>query len=162
MSFVLLIALSLATAPNADQRRPLGSGSERAQTNATIALKMGASSYDYTGQARCEHLPKGSIFGTLAERWTVQQHDGTRSMSLTLWKPLAGGDNLITLSLSNGNKSQEVSTTGTPKQGSGSITFEPAGPGGTFVVNATSAQGAKISGTVKCEAFTPAIAEGGN
>jgi hypothetical protein len=45
--------------------------------------------------------------------------------------------------------------------GSGKVTFEPSGKGGTFRVDATAADGTSISGTIRCDAFTPHVAEGG-
>src|SRR5512141_752552 len=112
MTLVLLIALSLAATPDAVQRRPMGAPAQDAKTNATIALTVGASAYSFSGPAECEHLPKGSIYNTIAERWSVQQRDGARNLSLTLWKPLAGGESLITLSIANAGKRQDVQTTG--------------------------------------------------
>ncbi len=160
MTLALLIALSLAGAPDAGQRRT--APPQETKTNVTIALNVGASAYKFSGPAKCEHLPKGSIYNTVAERWTVQQEDGGRNLSLTVWKPLAGGENLITLYIAEGGKRQDVQTTGPKKQGSGTITFDQAGRGGVFTIAAISAAGAKISGTVKCDAFTDAMVEGGD
>ena len=161
MSFVLILALSLAGTPDAAERRPMGASPE-AKSSATIALKVGAAAYDFTGQATCEHLDKGSIYDVVAERWSVEQQDGSRNLHLNVWKPVAGGENLISLFISTGGKRYEVNTTGPTKEGSGTILFAPEGKGGTFTIKAKSKDGATISGTVKCTAFSPAIAVAGN
>jgi len=72
----------------------------------------------------------------------------------------------VSLALNIGNKRYSVSTikvgsNGTV-EGSGKITLAREGAGGTFTVDATAANGTKITGTVKCDAFTAAIAEGGD
>ena len=46
-------------------------------------------------------------------------------------------------------------------QGSGKVTFTPSGPGGTFTIDATAPNGGTITGTIKCSAFSAAMAEGG-
>jgi len=46
--------------------------------------------------------------------------------------------------------------------GSGTVKFSPSGKGGTFPVAAKGKAGEPVTGTFKCEAFTAAIAEGGN
>jgi hypothetical protein len=46
-------------------------------------------------------------------------------------------------------------------QGSGKVTLTTSGAGGTFTVNATTTNGAAITGTLKCSAFTDAVEEGG-
>jgi hypothetical protein len=73
---------------------------------------------------------------------------------------------MMSLGVSSGSKSHNVNTvkvgTHTDTQGTGTVKFEPAAQGGTFTIDATAADGAKITGTVKCESFTAATAEGGN
>jgi hypothetical protein len=161
MHVLLLIAMSLAAAPDMAQRRPMGTGAPERSVSATIDLKVGAAAYSFSGKARCEHMPKGSIYDVVAERWSVNQSGNGQNLMLNVWKPLAGGENLITLSVTTAGKSQTVNTSAPSKQGSGTVTFAPQGTGGTFTINATSDSGAKISGTVKCEAFTPAEAVAG-
>jgi hypothetical protein len=66
------------------------------------------------------------------------------------------------LSVTNGNVSQQVSTVrGGAATGSGKVTLERAGNGGTFSVDARTTSGTAISGTIKCDAFAPHMAEGG-
>lgn len=162
MTLALILALALAGAPHAAQRRPMGTAPEETTTNVTISLQVGAAAYNFTGQAKCDHLDKGSIYDVVAERWSVEQQEGPNNLTLSVWKPLAGGENLINLYVSSGGKSHQVSTTGPTKEGSGTILLAPRGKGGTFTIKATAKDGAAISGTVKCEAFVPAMAVAGN
>ena len=70
---------------------------------------------------------------------------------------------MISLYVTTGGKSYSVNTVGTGRNtvGSGKVIFTPAGPGGTFAVDATAVNGARITGTLKCGAFTAIVAEGG-
>jgi hypothetical protein len=45
--------------------------------------------------------------------------------------------------------------------GSGTATFEPAGKGGTFKIQAKTADGTVVAGSIKCDGFLPHFAEGG-
>jgi hypothetical protein len=158
-SMVIVAATSAAA-----QRRVPGQRAD-SMVPVTIALKSGTDAYQFTGKATCSHAPKASIYGLLAERWTVDQSDDSRSLTLALWHPASGND-LISVALNIGTQRRSVSTikvgTHGTVEGSGTITLAREGSGGTFTVNATTANGTKITGTVKCEAFTAAIAEGGH
>ena len=86
-------------------------------------------------------------------------------MHLTLWKPRNGSAEMFSLSVSNGPSRRTVNTvkaTGSsPIEGSGRVILATAANGGTFTVEAKDAHGASITGTIKCDAFTAAAAEGG-
>ena len=161
---VAAFAMVVTTVPLVAQRRVPG---QRADTTVpvTIALKAGAESYNFTGKATCSHAPVASIYNLRAERWTVDQSEGPRSLTLAVWHPATGSD-LVSLNLSSGGKRHSVSTikvgTNGTVEGSGTIALAKDGNGGTFTVTATAADGTKITGTVKCDAFTAAIAEGGH
>lgn len=162
MSFALLLALSLSMTPADDQfRRQPGSPPQETKVGATIALTVGASAYNFTGQAKCEHLAKGSIYNTVAERWSVNHDENGRSLLLNVWKPLAGGENLVTLYVDAGGKQQVVDTSSPEKKGTGTATFAPEGKGGVFTIKATTGSGAKVVGTIKCDAFTASEAVAG-
>jgi hypothetical protein len=49
-----------------------------------------------------------------------------------------------------------------PVEGSGTATLATAAKGGTFTIDASTSKGVRITGTITCDAFTPAVAEGGN
>ena len=156
--------VAVAAVTTGAQRRVPGQRADNT-VPVTIALQAGADAYQFTGKATCSHAPRASIYGLLAERWTVDQSDGSRSATLALWHPVSGTD-LVSLALSIGDKRHSVSTIKVGNngrvEGSGAITLAREGQGGTFTVKATAANGTKITGTVKCDAFTPAIAEGGH
>jgi hypothetical protein len=131
-----------------------------------IALQVGGAVYQFSGRGECGHEPKGYIYATPAKMWTVRQDEGPRSVTLTLWSPGSGAADMFNLYVTSGGKTHQTNTvTGKdagPTKGSGTVTFAPAGTGGTFTVSATAASGAKISGTIKCDAFRAIVAEGGN
>lgn len=133
-----------------------------------VSLKAGNSTYAARGQGSCTHAPKASIYGVLSQMWMVRHQDQGRSVQLTFWKPADGSNSMFSVSV-NGKARASVSTVrgktasaGAKPEGSGSVTFAPAGKGGTFTIDAKAATGESIAGTIKCDAFTAAIAEGGN
>ena len=158
----LAIAITFATAiTQADQIRR--SGPEKVLVD--VSLKVGGEAYDAKGQGSCTHAPKASIYGLLAEMWTVRQEGEGRSVQLTLWKPPDGSASMFSLSLNgvNDRRSPSISTVkGGQVMGSGTVTLAPAAKGGTFTVEAKTRMGDAVTGTITCEAFTPAIAEGGD
>jgi hypothetical protein len=163
-SFVLASCVSLVLTPAmAAQRR--APGAAPAGVGVTVALKVGTTAYDFNGQAKCTYAPVASIYTTMAEQWHLEQSDGARSASFTLWRPKNGSGDMFSLAVSNGSASHLVNTVKGPSakpQGSGAVKLAPAGAGGTFTVNATAADGTQITGTITCDKFAPAMAEGGN
>ena len=161
-SFTLLtaaVAITFATARmQAGQIRRQGP----AQVQLEVSLKVGSEAYDAKGQGACTYAPKASIYGVAAEMWSVRQEGDGRSVQLTFWKPSDASASMFSLSV-NGAKTTTISTVrGGQVSGSGSVILAPAAKGGTFTVTAKSKTGEAITGTIKCDAFTPAIAEGGN
>ena len=156
-----LVFTSVAAAERTSPGTPLDD-----KVGVNIALQVGGGSYQFTGQGSCTHEPRGYIYGLAAKLWRVQQNEGQRFVTLTFWSPASGSGDMFSLYVTSGGKAHETNTVkgkdAGPIKGSGTVTFAPAGSGGTFTVNATAADGAKISGTIKCDAFRPAIAEGGN
>ena len=157
-------ALTLVV-PVPDQRRPAGSAPQEAKVGATIALDVAGTAYQFSGQAVCEHLSRGSIYDIPAARWSVRHSEAARDLSLTVWRPQSGGD-MVTLAVGIGGKRHDVNTVKAPKAtsvtGSATVKFAPEGKGGTFTLNATAGSGAAITGTIKCEAFTTPVAVAGN
>ena len=163
---VCAIAVLTLSISSGAQRLPAGSASKDQTVGVAINLRVNGAPYAFNGQAVCHHVPVGSIYNTLAERWSVQQNDKQSNLNLTLWHPVAGGSDMVTLSLMTGGKSYDVNTVKSPQAtgvtGSGTIRFAREGAGGTLTVDATTASGAKINGTVKCEKFTVPEAVAGN
>jgi hypothetical protein len=127
-----------------------------------VSLKTGGGRYDVKAQGSCTHAPKASIYGVLAEMWSVRQEADGRSVQLTLWKPSDGSASMFSLSL-NAPKSTTITTVrGGKTMGSGIVTLAASGKGGTFTIDAKTGTGEAITGAIRCEAFTPANAEGGN
>src|SRR5688572_11276990 len=110
ISLLFLTVILLSVSATA-QRHPAGSTPQEKKVGVAIDMRVDNVPYTFTGEGTCEHLAKGSIYDTLAERWSVQQQgDNGRSLSLTLWRPLAGGANMLTLALSTGGKRYDVDT----------------------------------------------------
>ncbi len=131
-----------------------------------IALQAGGQPYQFNGPATCGHEPKGYIYMVPAQLWRVSQSEGQRSVTLTFWRPASGASDMFNLYVSIGGKTHLVDTVktkdGGDPEGSGQVTFTPAGAGGIFNVKATSASGVTVTGTIKCDAFRAIVAEGGN
>ncbi len=157
-----LLAVSVAAA----QRRAVPVlGSEEEQVGVAIAVQVAGQPFQSTGKATCTHEPKGYIWGTPAQQWSVEYDEGQHSLHLTLWRPAGGAPDMFSLGASIGAKSHTVTTSkgrdGGSVQGSGRVTLAPGSSGGTFTIDATTASGSRISGNIKCAAFTSALAEGG-
>jgi hypothetical protein len=156
-----LVALIYATTViQADQMRRQSSGA--AMVPAEVSVKIAGEPYEAKGQASCTHEPKASIYDVAAAMWTVRQESGDRSIQLTLWKPANGSPSMFSLA-ANGKKNVTVNTVrGSQVVGSGTVTLASSAKGGTFTIDAKTKAGEPVTGTIRCDAFTPAIAEGGN
>jgi len=97
--------------------------------------------------------------------WTVEQNADGKSLTLTVWRPNSGTGDMLSLAVTAGGKSYRVNTVKVGQrgevQGSGTVKLDTSGQGGSFTINAATSDGAKISGTVKCDRFTSAEAAGG-
>src|SRR6266511_4017651 len=88
------VAITFAAALTpADQIRRQGP----AQVTLEGSLKVGGEVYGAKGQGSCTHAPKASIYGILAEMWSVRQQGEGRSVQLTLWKPSDGSAGMFSL-----------------------------------------------------------------
>ena len=151
-------ATLICSAPITAQRRPAGSPPVDEKTVVAIDLQVNGAPYALKGQGICHHVAKGSIYDTPAERWSVRQFDAGRSIALTLWRPVNGTGDMLTLAITSGGKRHDVNTVKNPRAagttGSGNARLASKGAGGVFTLDATAASGAKINGTVACEKFT--------
>jgi hypothetical protein len=160
---VLFVSATLTFSVAASaQRRPLGSQEQK--VGVAIDLKVNGTPYTFKGQASCDHLAKGSIYDIAAERWSVRQDDNGRSINLSLWRPASRAGDMVQLNINMGGKSYDVSTIKSPQgpSGAGSVKLVPEGTGGTFTLDATTASAAKITGTIKCDAFPASAAVAGD
>jgi hypothetical protein len=154
-----IVLCGFITNLDAQRRAP---GQAQANQAIQVALKVGGTTYQSSQAGKCTHAPVASIYKTVAELWSVQQNGDGHSLSLTLWKPKDGSGDMVTLSVTSGSLSHQVSTVrGGTTTGSGKVTLEKTGNGGTFSVDAKSSSGTSIGGTIKCDAFAPHMAEGG-
>lgn len=162
--FGLAIALALASPAAAQRRGELGMAADL-KADVAITMQVAGQPYHFEGKAECLRAPVASIYGVMAEMWSVRQSDGKGSVMLTLWRPRNMSGDMVALSVTSRGRSYLVNTikaaAGSAVQGSGKVTFTPSGAGGTFTIFATTANGAAITGTIKCSAFSAAIAEGG-
>ncbi len=158
------ITLMIASAVAA-QRRSVPSTLSDTKVDVAITLQVAGQPYRFEGKAECRHAPVASIYNVVAQNWSVQQSDEQRSIGLTLWRPRNTSGDMFSLSVTIGGKTYVVSTVKAGEssvQGSGKVAFTTSGAGGTFTINATAANGAVITGTIKCSAFTAAYAEAGD
>ncbi|HMA54624.1 MAG TPA: immunoglobulin domain-containing protein [Acidobacteriota bacterium] len=164
--FVALICAALVL-PSIGAGQDLRTQATPGQTKVdiSIALKVAGQPYNFSGKARSTHAPVASIYGTNAQQWQVEHNEDGRSVSLTFWRPTAGSGDMFTLRCKINGKSYLVRTVKTSGggtiQGSGKVTFTPSKPGGTFTIDATTADGLTITGTIKCSAFSAPVDEGG-
>lgn len=130
-----------------------------------IALRIGTTKYESSGQAECKAEPQASIYGVPAALYLVSQRSGSSSLNLTLWQPKDGAAIMMSLRISAGGKSYLVDTVKAgPKRdtkGSGKATVQKTGAGGVIAVDAVDASGEKISGKIECTRFGEIQAEGG-
>ena len=160
MLFVCAV-LMLSVAPSAQRRLP---GSEEKKVGVAIDLKVNGTPYTFKGNATCDHLPLGSIYDIVAERWSVRHDDNGRNVNMSLWRPRNGTVDMVQLSVFMAGKRYDVSTIKSPQgpSGSGSVKLMKEGTGGTFTIDASTPSAGKITGTIKCDAFPASEAVAGD
>jgi hypothetical protein len=154
-SSVVFLCVMLTCSMTASAQRRVA-GPQEKKVGVAIDLRVGGTPYVFKGEAMCEHLAQGSIYDIVAERWSVRQDDAGRNVNFSLWRPTKGAGDMVTLNVSMGGKRYDVSTVKSPQgpSGSGSVKLAREGSGGTFTLDLTTASAARITGTVKCDAFT--------
>jgi hypothetical protein len=125
-------------------------------------VKVAGQPYVAKGLGSCTHAPKASIYNVAAEMWSVRQEADNRSLQLTFWKPADGSASMFSLAVSGPANATISTVRGGEIAGQGTMTLAPVGKGGTFTIDGKGKNGTTIAGTVKCEVFTPAIADGGH
>jgi hypothetical protein len=155
--FIPAIAVGLLATPHADaavQRQ----GAEMKTVPVTLNLTIGSETLQGSGPGRCTHAPVASIYDVRAQMWTAAFESKGRPVQLTFWRPTDKSAEMFGLQAPRVN----ISTVrGGKPSGSGTATFEPAGKGGTFTIQAKTGDGTVVVGSIKCDAFLPHVAEGG-
>jgi len=158
-----LVASTFVT--HAQVRRRAEPSSESAKVPIQISLQVAGTPYAFTGSGSCRSAAQASIYDLQAAMWTVEQDADGKSLTLTVWRPKSGTGDMLSLAVTAGGKSYRVSTVKAGErgdvQGSGTVKLDTSGQGGLFTINAVTKDGAKISGTVKCDRFTSAEAVAG-
>ncbi len=157
---IMLVVVSTAVAQV--DRRPPGDD----KVGASVALQVAGAPYQFSGKASCTHDAKAGMFGVIGEKWQVVHSEGARSVILNFMRPINGAGDMFSMSVESGGKSYQVDTLRAKPsdavKGLGTVSLAPAGNGGTFTIDAKAENGAKISGTIKCEAFTTRAAVAGH
>jgi hypothetical protein len=158
--FAVLMLVPIAAARQA--------ASSSGKVGVSIDFKVEDTAYAFNGPASCFYMPKANIMSVSGEHWQVAQQAPERSVVLSFLKPADGGEDMFSLHVTTGGKKYVTNTivfrrgaAKPPTEGSGSAKFEPAGKGGTFTVDATAVNGAKVTGTIKCDGFTARREVGG-
>lgn len=130
-----------------------------------IIAKVDGKSYRSSGIGECASSTDASIYEVPATLWhAIYEGDGSelRSLNLTVWRPKAGGGDMVGLSLGVGETTHQIATVkGGQMAGSGTPGVRPAGSGGTLTVAGKDDHGDAIELSVECERFDEVVAEGG-
>ena len=158
-----ITAILFCTVSSATEAQRRVAGQAQPTQRIEAALNVGGEAYTSSEPGKCTHAPTASIHQVVSELWSVQQSSDGRSLSLSFWRPEDGSPDIVTLSVTNGNTSHQIDTVHAAgaTRGSGKVTLEKSGNGGTFTVDAKAASGVAVTGTIKCDSFAPHVAEGG-
>jgi hypothetical protein len=131
-----------------------------------IAAEVDGKTYRSTGLGECASSGEASIYEVPATLWHAiyEGSDGSevRRLNLTVWRPKAGGADMVGLSLETGETTHEIATVkGGRMAGSGAPGVRPVGEGGTLTVAGKDDHGDAIELSVECERFDQVVAEGG-
>ena len=159
-------------APGADdQDTPRDAAPEQSVSIAegTVPVKvkvvMGRVNYSEEGTGECASSTESSIYDVPATQWHVTYGgDGSniQHLNLTVWRPRAGGPDMVGLYLQSGEINHEIATVkGGPLKGSGTARVRPTGKGGILNVSGKDADGHPLDLSVECERFDEVVAEGG-
>ena len=125
----------------------------------TISLTVAGKAYKVKGDAQCHFAPMASYYDMRAKMWSIQynaeEKSDLTSLTLTAWRPLAGGDDQMSLSVQIGSVGHRIDTVKKSQNvGSGTLKFTPKDQGGTFEITGKDDKGATIKGTVECTTFS--------
>jgi hypothetical protein len=131
-----------------------------------ITAKVAGKTYQSSGTGECAGSGDASIYEVPATLWHAIYEGGdgsdVRRLNLTVWRPKAGGSDMVGLSFQAGETTHRITTvTGGEMAGSGTPGVRPAGRGGTLTVAGKDDHGDAIELSVECERFDEVVAEGG-
>lgn len=129
-----------------------------------IVAKVADKTYVAKGMGECASSADASIYEVPATLWHAMYDGGTdpRSLNLTIWRPRAGGGDMVGLSILIGDATHKISTVkGGSIAGSGTPKVQPAGQGGALSVTGVDEHGDAIELSVTCQRFDEVVAEGG-
>lgn len=135
-----------------------------AQATVPMKLTVGVAGRNETlrGTGECAHEPRAYLYGRPAAMWKVAYAAAARHVTLSFWRPTAGGSEQFMLAVARGRTQHLINTIkgGTPA-GSGRATFRPTALGGRFEIQGKAADGTPLQVTVECARFGGIYAEGG-
>ncbi len=181
----LMVWISLAACSGGEEVRGSGSGEADAaqgsppaaaagrsisSSRGTVPMKVTASvdgdHYESSGTGECAAAAEASIYDVPASLWRAAYEGPEGSdayrLNLTVWRPKAGGAEMVGLHLSRGETAHRISTVkGGEMAGSGTAGVRPAGGGGTLTVAGKDDHGHAVELSVECKRFDGVVAEGG-
>ena len=132
----------------------------------TISLTVAGKEYKAKGDGTCHYAPMASFYDMRAKMWSVEfsseGKEGITNLTLTTWRPLAGGADQMSLSVHIGSADHRIDTVKKSQNvGSGTLNLKPKDQGGTFEIDGKDERGATIKGTVECATFSSPPAAAG-
>ena len=114
---------------------------------------------------QCTYTDQASIYNVKAAQWRAEYYgsEDVRSLNLTVWRPVAGGEDQINFVANKGGEQYRINTVeGSEKVGSGRVIIEEDEEGGArFVIDGKDQNGNPLHATVSCGEFVEPAAEGG-
>jgi hypothetical protein len=147
-----------------------GAAQSQSLSRGTVPMRIAATvdgkTYRSIGTGECASSGEASIYEVPATLWHAiyEGEDGSeiRRLNLTVWRPKAGGAEMVGLSLQTGETTHQIATVkGGQMAGSGAPGVRPAGKGGSLTVAGKDDHGDAIELSVECERFDEVVAEGG-
>ena len=136
-------------------------GSAAAQSvdhTVTVSAKVDGKAYQVSGPGNCKHFGQNPDYPTWMVHYSNPEESPLR-LDLTYGRNKGGPDRL-SLTLGTGDSSHGINSL-IPGGGAGTVTMQPAGPGGRFEVKGKNAEGAPIEVVIECATFQKIEAEGG-
>jgi hypothetical protein len=131
-----------------------------------ITGKVARHAFESSVTGECATSTESSIYDVPATQWHASfagdDQSNIQHLNLTVWRPRAGGEDMVGLSLQSGEIAHQIGTVkGGPMAGSGTASVRPAGKGGILTVSGVDDHGHTVELSVECERFDEVVAEGG-